>query len=128
MRGNWYAQVYSTDFGWSRAHPTNRKVDVHETLSLLFKRDFVPPKMVMDESEEQTIGLFRNKFQEMDCHIKQTDPYSPWQLQTEGSIRELKKGYGRNMVRAGAPKQVWNDTLDFEAYLISHTALGIYMM
>ena len=25
MRVNWYAQVYSTKFGWSRAHPMKRK-------------------------------------------------------------------------------------------------------
>ena len=47
-RGNWYAQVYTTEFGWSRAHPTKRKGDAHETLSLLFNRDGPPPKMVMD--------------------------------------------------------------------------------
>ena len=28
-----------------------RKEDAHETLSLLFKRDGVPPKMVMDGSK-----------------------------------------------------------------------------
>ena len=30
-RVNWYAQVYSTYFGWSRAHPMKRKGDTHET-------------------------------------------------------------------------------------------------
>ena len=28
-RGNWYAQVYSSGFGWSREHPTKRKGYVH---------------------------------------------------------------------------------------------------
>ena len=50
-RGNWYAQVYSTEFGWSRAHPMERKEDSHETLSLLFKKDGLPPKMVVDVSK-----------------------------------------------------------------------------
>ena len=51
-RMNQYAQVYSTDFGWSRAHPMKNKGDAHENLFLLFKRDGVPPNMVVDVSKE----------------------------------------------------------------------------
>ncbi len=41
------AQVYSTSFGWARAHPMTRKGEGHETLSLFFHRDGVPPTMVL---------------------------------------------------------------------------------
>ena len=51
-RGNRYAQVYSTKFGWPRAHPMKRKGDAHENLYLLFKRDGVLPNVVMDGSKE----------------------------------------------------------------------------
>ena len=47
-RGNWYAQVYSTYFGWSREQPMKRKGYANETMSLFFKRAGVPPRMVMD--------------------------------------------------------------------------------
>ena len=50
-RGNRYAQVYSTKFGWSRLHPMKRKGDAHETMFLFFMRDGMPPKMVMDGSK-----------------------------------------------------------------------------
>ena len=40
-----------------------------------------------------------------------------------GTIREPKKGAGKKMVQAGAPKQIWDDALDFEAYVRSHTSL-----
>ena len=59
---------------------------------------------------------------------KQTEPYYPWQIKSEGTIRDLKKGVGKNMVRASAPKQIWDDALDFEAYVISSTSLDIYML
>ena len=36
-----------------------KKGDVHEKLSLFFKRDGVLPKMVMDGSKDQTLGSFR---------------------------------------------------------------------
>ena len=58
-QGNKMAQIYSTSFGWARAHPMKRKGEVHETLSLMFHRDEVPPTMVTDGSKEQTRGDFR---------------------------------------------------------------------
>ena len=54
--------------------------------------------------------------------------YSPWQLQDEGTIRELKKGAGRKMVLAGTLKWIWDDALYFEAYVIYNTALDIYLL
>ena len=56
-RVNRYAQIYLTYFGWSRAHLSKNKVYAHETLSLFFKRDGVPPKMVIYGSKEQTLGF-----------------------------------------------------------------------
>jgi len=31
------------------------------------------------------------KAKEMGCHIKVTEPFSPWQNASEGAIREVKK-------------------------------------
>ncbi len=52
------AQAYATSFGWARAHPMKRKGDAHETLSLVFQHDGVPPTMVTNDSKEQTKGEF----------------------------------------------------------------------
>ena len=72
-------------------------------LSLLAQRDGVPLSLIMDGSREQTMSEFRKKAKEMGCHIKVTEPYSPWQNAAEGAIRELKKGAGRKMARMQAP-------------------------
>ena len=42
-QGNTMAQVYSTSFGWARARPMKCKGEAHETLSLVFHPDGVPP-------------------------------------------------------------------------------------
>ncbi len=68
QQGNKMAQAYATSFGWAHAHPMKRKGDAHETLSLVFQRDGVPPTMVTDDSKEQTKGEFRRKLKETDCH------------------------------------------------------------
>ena len=56
--GNKCAQVYTTSFGWCQAHPMKRKGEAHETLSLLFHCDGVPPSMVADSSKEKILGEF----------------------------------------------------------------------
>jgi hypothetical protein len=76
------AQIYSTSFGWARAHRMKRKGEAHETLSLLFHCDGVPPAMVTDGSKVQTLGDFRRKLREADCHPRVTEA-------AEGCIREV---------------------------------------
>jgi hypothetical protein len=104
QHGNKCAQVYSTSFGWCRARPMTSKGEAHESLSLLFHRDGVSPMMIFDSSKEQTLGNFKRKLREADCHGRQTEPYSPWQNATEGCIRKLKRGVSRKMMKTGSPK------------------------
>ena len=41
--GNKYFQLFGTCFGWTRSYPMAAKFQAHEALSLIFKRDGVPP-------------------------------------------------------------------------------------
>jgi hypothetical protein len=84
--------------------------------------------MVMDGAKAQIQGDFRRKLRDSGCHIKQTEPHTPKSNATEGSIRELKRGVGREMVRYGAPKRLWDDCLVREAYIRSSTALDIFSL
>ena len=85
-----------------------RKGEAHETLSLLFHRDGVPPAMVLDGSKEQVLGNFKRKLHEADCHLRQTEPYSPWQQAAEGCICELKQGVSQKMIKTGSPQTLWD--------------------
>ena len=55
-----------------------RKGDAHEALSLLFQRDGVPPKMIVDGSKGQNLGVFKRKVAEDGCQLMQTESESPW--------------------------------------------------
>ena len=35
-----------------------KKSEAHETLSLMFKHDVVPPRMIVEKSKEQSLGEF----------------------------------------------------------------------
>lgn len=127
-RNNKYAQIFATPDGWCRAYPMPKKSMAHEGLSLLFQREGVPNKMVMDGAREQTMGLFRKKCRDVSVHVKQTEPHTPWSNAAEAAIRELKKGVGRQMVRSKAPRRLWDDCLEREAYIRSFTAHDIFRL
>ena len=91
-RGDKYVRVYASTFGQAHVFPMKKKSEVYEALSLLFKRDGVPPKMIMDESMEQMKADFKKKLKEATYHQKQIEAHSPWQNTPECAIRELKKG------------------------------------
>ncbi len=104
------------------------KGESHEALSLMFQREGVPPSMVMDGLKEQTLGKFRRKLVDTHCQLKQTEPYPHWQNAPEGEIKELKKGAGQKMLLAGAPRQLWDNCIELETYICSHSVNSVYRL
>ncbi len=71
--GNKCCQVFATNFGWARAHPLKQKGEAHEAMSLMFKRDSVPPEMILDSSKKKVEGAFRHKLKEVNSRLCMTD-------------------------------------------------------
>ena len=80
-------------------------------------RDGVPPHLIMDGSKEQTLGDFRKKTRRFGCHIKQSEPYSPWQIMAEGAIKDIKRGSGRKIMRSLLPAKLWYHCIELEAFI-----------
>ena len=80
FRQNRYVQVFETAFGWCRVYPMKKKRDAHHGLSLIAARYGVSPHLIMDGLKEQTPGEFQKKARQFGCHIKQSEPYPPWQI------------------------------------------------
>jgi hypothetical protein len=104
-----------------------RKGEAHETLSLLFHRDGVPPTMVFGGLNEQCKGDFKRKLREADCHARQTEPYSPWQQVAEGCIHKLKHGVSRKMIKNDSPRVLWDHCIELKALIHSSTSNSVYM-
>ena len=85
-----------------------------------------PPKIVVDNSKEQTLGRFARKFREADFHLVTTEPYFPWMQGAEGCIKQTTLGSSRRMLKSGSPKSLWDHCIDLEALIRSHTALDIW--
>ena len=122
------AQIFTTDFGWSQSCPMSCKDEAHEDLGLLFTREGVPPKMIVDNAKEMKLEEFARKCKEAYCYLQSMEPYSPWSNSAEHEIRALKNGAARKLTRSGAPCHMWCFTLDYESYVHLHTAHDIYRL
>jgi hypothetical protein len=110
-----------------KSTPHDHEGEAHETLSLLFHCDGVPPTMVFDGLKEQCQGDFIKELCKADCHARQTEPYSPWQQAAEGCIRELKRGVSLKMIKTGSPRVLWDHCIELEVLIRSSTSNNIYM-
>ena len=104
------------------------KSEAHESLSLMFQRDAVPPLMIVDGLKDQVEVNFSRKCKEYGCYLKLTGPYYPWQNAAEGGIKELKRGCGLNRLKASSPKRLWDDCVELESCVSSHIAHNIYFL
>ena len=95
-------------------------------MSLLFAQEGVPSTLVIVGAREQVMGEFRLKARQADCHVKQTEPYSPWQNASEGTIRELKKGAGRKIIKSYSPKKLWDDCIELQMEIRSCTTNNVF--
>jgi hypothetical protein len=125
---NTAAQIFCTQSGWTRAHPLRKEADAHKALSLLAQRYGAPDVLVIDGSKAQTQGEFIKKCREFDIHVKQLEAYNSKSNAAEGGVRQLKRGTGREQLRANRPQVWWDHCPRKQAYVRSYTALDIFSL
>ena len=62
------------------------------------------------------------------CHKKQLEPYTPSSNTARTEIKELKKGASHKMLLLRAPKYLWDDCSELEAYFRFNTSHDIYQV
>jgi hypothetical protein len=113
--GNTCAQVFVNDLKWVRSFPLARKRDAHTCLDLLFPEEGVPNIMISDDAKELVSGEFRAKCRQAGCYSKVLEPYLPWTNRAKGTIRELKQGTQRAMIKTATPKRLWDYCLELQS-------------
>ena len=76
-KGNKYDQDYCTQYGWSSFLSMKLNSEAQESLSMLFKCNGIPTKVVVGNSKEQSLGKFSSKCCKSDCNLVNTEAYSP---------------------------------------------------
>ena len=128
LQQNTCAQVFCTPLDWTRVFPLVSKADAHKALDLLHRRHGVPAKLICDNANELTKGDFRKKSLAAGSHCTSIEAHTQEHNRAELAIRELKRGYRRQMRRANAPRVLWDHCLELQALIRSHTALDLYAL
>ncbi|KAL7475156.1 hypothetical protein ACHAW6_001083 [Cyclotella cf. meneghiniana] len=84
------------------------KSQAHDALGLLFAREGVLLKMIVDNAKEMKLGEFARKCKE--------------------AIRELKKGAAGKLTWSGVPRWLRCFVLKYESYVCLHIAHDIYQL
>ena len=88
----------------------------------------MPPAIICDNAKEMILCEFNRKLKDASCHLRQTEPFTPWLNAAKREIKELKKGSGRKLLKSGIPNRCWDDCLELEFYTRSNTAHGTYKL
>ncbi len=114
-------QIFSSDFGWSHAYPMKTKGGGHmmHCPSCFRVRVFHPSWLWMAQRIRPLA------IQDAGYERKITEPFSPWQNAAERKIKELKKGISRKLLLTNMPRRLWDDCLEYKAYIRSHTTHDI---
>ena len=119
------AQVYCTEFDWTKVYPMKAKSEAHYTLDMLHHQFGAFRVMIPDNAKELTQGAFRDKLRKAGTVIAPVEAYSPNQNRAESAIRELKRMYRRAMISSKAPEVLWDHCFQLMAEIRSHTALNM---
>jgi hypothetical protein len=120
------AQVFCSPVDWTRVYPLKSKGDAHMALDLLHRQHGVPAKLICDNANELTKGNFRKKALAAGSHCMSVEAYTQEHNRAELAIRELKRGYRRQMRKSNAPRVLWDHCLELQGLIRSHTALDLY--
>ena len=83
--------------------PLAKESDAHLALTDFVKNVGLPSVLVSDNAGAETKAMFKNKTSEYSIPVRTTEPYSPWQKQAEGEIKELKKAVRRKLFLTNTP-------------------------
>ena len=72
--------------------------------------------------------VFFRKLKKALFHLRQIEPFISWSNETEREIKEPNKGSVKKLIKSGAPKRLCEDCPEFEPYLRSNMAQGIYKL
>ena len=102
--GNKYAVIHANGDAFTHVYPLKHERDAHLGLTAMFERWGKPRMLTPDGAGALTGGLYRKKAVKEGVIIHPREAYTPNQTPTEGEIRELRRGYRRNMTSTDTPE------------------------
>ena len=123
LNSNIVSCVFSTNFGWSKAYPLQKKKDCDMALKLLHHEVGVPREIISDGAKEY-IGEnsdFRKRARVAGSYCRSVEPYTQQHNIAEAGIREIKRLYKKFKRMTNSLKAVWDHLASYAALILSHS-------
>lgn len=120
------AQVFCTDFGYTKITPMTLKSEAGYALQELIRDIGIPKYMHTDDAKELTLGTWKKVCQEHGIGMSNTEAKSPFQNWAECVIGEIKCHTHRFMSRTRSPKRLWDFRAIYTVELRNRLALPLY--
>ena len=108
IRGNTMAQVFANDVDYVKLIPMRRKGEAGDSLVEFIQDTGIPSELHTDMAKEEILGKWKEVIRKYEIKPTMSEPYSPWQVGAERSIREIKKSTRHIMINTKAPKCLWD--------------------
>jgi hypothetical protein len=121
-------QLYTNDVHFTKFYPMHQKSKVADTLTQLMQDVGIPSDLHSDDAMELTQGRMGDMLKKFWIKPSQSEPYSPWQVQAELCILEIKKAVRMSLDRTQAPRRLWDCCTRYHSEIRNLTAHPIFRL
>jgi hypothetical protein len=101
-------QMFTNDIHFTKFYPMRAKSEAGEALISFMQDIGIPSDLHSDDAKELTQGKMGELLRKFWIKGTQSEPYSPWQVQAELCIREIKKAVQHTLSKTNALKRLWD--------------------
>jgi hypothetical protein len=124
IHGERYCQVFANKEFFAAAYPIEKKGDAYEPIDW-FVQDYGAPETLISDGAPEQVGRnskFQAKLRKHGIKHKTSETERSNQNPAEGTIREVRKRWYRQMFRTNCPRRLWNYGLPHICALMRLTA------
>jgi hypothetical protein len=110
IHGERYCQVFANKEFFAAAYPIEKKGDAYEPIDW-FVQDYGAPETLISDGAPEQVGRnskFQAKLRKHGIKHKTSETERSNQNPAEGTIREVRKRWYRQMFRTNCPRRIWN--------------------
>ena len=101
------------------------KSHAHHSAKKLFKNDGVPSNIVIDGARDQTLGKFKEHYNDTGVLVQKLVFNNPWANRAEGVVRDNKRAARRAMKKSSCSAKLCDSCAELQAKTGCHTTNDI---
>jgi hypothetical protein len=121
------AQIFASDTGYMRVFPVRLESEAPNALLEFIQDVGIPHHIHSDNAKEFEHVRWKQLMTDYQIKHTTTEPNSPWQNCTEGTIKEIKKQTMRRMQKTNTPQHMWDFCVTYFAEIRALSSTDFYI-